>query len=198
MKIEEIGGTSIEPTGGLSHLDILVAPMSYLANIAEVPALDSSNVLSTASLAVVTGDHVFKDGFGFTLLRGIQDKNGLESNLIGDQKQAFENKVTVVVEGTDPAVLGARRLYKGKRPLLVLVREAGSGVYRQLGHTKYPATYSEGASKIAPEYEGENSCTFIFMDKNIVEAPIYRGAIVMQADLSAPVPPVAPRPKPKN
>ncbi|WP_198553783.1 hypothetical protein [Tenacibaculum sp. Bg11-29] len=191
MKIEEIGGTSIEPTGGLSHLDILVAPMSYLINIAEVPALNSAKVLSTASLAIVLGDHVFKPGFGFTLLRGIQDKNGLESNLIGDQKQAFENKVTVVVEGTDPAVLGARRLYKGKTPLLVLVREAGSGVYRQLGHNKYPATYSEGASKIAPEYEGENSCTFIFMDKNIVEAPVYGGAIVMQADLA-----VTPKPKP--
>lgn len=192
IRIEHIGGTDCEPTGGLSHVDILVAFMDDFTSLKELKKLCDPVAANVATkvedLATITGTHTFKTGKGFTKFKAIQDKNGLESSLLGDQKQVFENKLTVLVQGSDAKTLGALRMYKGKQPLVVLAREAGSGRYRQLGHQRYAAFLSEATPKIAPEYEGENNVTFVFTDKNVVAAPIYKGDVTLQPAPTTPTP----------
>lgn len=180
IKIEEIGGTTLEATGGFSHVDILVAPVSHFATIAELLPIEGDGILATtaAAAATITGDHTFNLGFGFAKFNAEQDKNGLESALIGDSK-VFENKLTVMVKGTDADLLGNLRLLKNEK-LIVLAREAGSGRYRQLGHSKYAAEIIEATPTVAAEYEGTNSVTFVIRDKNVVAGPIYTGAITKQ------------------
>lgn len=182
IDLVEIGGTSIEPKGGFSHLDILVAPYDSFDTIAEVTPIEGDGTLATTAIeaATIVGDHAFKTGKGFANFVAIQDKNGLESNMIGDA-QAFENKLTIIVKGSDAATIGALRLLKSyPKGLIVMPREAGSGKFRQLGHTKYAARITEATAKIAPEYEGENTVMFVISDKNHVPAPFYPGTITKQ------------------
>ncbi len=190
IRIEHIGGTDIEPTGGLSHWDILVAFMEDIDTLVELKKLGGDDPTQVAQsveeLSTINGTHTFKQGKGFTRFKALQDKNGIESSLLGEQLQVFENKLTVVVQGSDAAILGALRMYKGKRPLLVLAREAGSGRYRQLGHARYAAYLSEASPKLAPEMEGENNVTFVFSDKSLCAAPIYTGDITY---MPSPTPP---------
>lgn len=180
IKTEELGGTSLEPTGGFSHIDILVASQRFMTKIAGVKDLEGANVATTLEeLAEISEDHLFEAGNGFTKFTAVQDKSGLESPMIGDGKM-FENKLSIFVKGSDAKTLGGIRQFKSERALVVLAREAGSGNYRQLGHAFYPCTISEASPKVAPEYEGENGTILVFMDKNKVAAPIYKGAIVNQ------------------
>lgn len=184
IRLESLGATDCEPTGGLVHNEIFVALLEDLEKIGVLKKMcdsDPANVATTIEeLATITEGHVFKAGKGFTRIKAVQDKNGIESSLIGDQKQVFENKLTVVVQGSDPTVLGALRMYKGMKPLLVLAREAGSGRVRQLGDKSYGAVLSEVTPKVASEKEGENNVTMVFTDKNVVAAPVYTGDINLQ------------------
>ncbi len=182
IKLEVIGGTSIEPTGGFSHVDILIAPIATFATLAALPPIEGDGVLATSAVeaAEISGDHIFLDGYGFAKFKAVQDKNGLESPMLGSKGgRVFENKITVVVRGSDQAVIGSLRLLKNEQ-LIVLARESQSGRYRQIGHAGYAAEISEATPKVAPEYEGDNEAMFIFADKNIVAAPVYTGAITMQ------------------
>jgi hypothetical protein len=180
IKTENLGSLELEPAGGFSHLDILVASQRFMTTIAGVKNLDGANAATTlAELVEVSADHAFEAGYGFTKFTGIKDKNGLESAIIGDGRM-IENKLTVFIEGSDAATLGGIRQFKAEKALVVLAREAGSGRYRQLGHTFYPCTIMEGTSVVAPEFEGLNGTTLVFHDKNKVAAPIYKGAIAYQ------------------
>ena len=180
IKIEEIGGTTLESAGGFSHVDILVAPVDNFDVIGELPPIEGDGVLATtaAAAATISTDHTFKAGFGFAKFRAEQDKNGLESPLIGDSK-VHENKLTVMVKGTDADVLGNLRLLKNEK-LIVLAREAHSGRYRQIGSARYAAEIIEATPTVAPEFEGANTVTFVIRDKSVVAAPIYTGAITTQ------------------
>jgi hypothetical protein len=180
IKIEEIGGTTLEAFGGFSHVDILVATFNSFLTIGGIPQIEGSGTLAltAAEAATISEVHTFKDGFGFAKFIAIQDKNGLESNMIGDAK-AFENKLTIMVKGSDPATIGNLRLLRAER-LIVLAREAGSGNYRQIGHSKYAADITEAKATVAAEFEGENTTMFVISDKNAVAAPFYTGEITMQ------------------
>lgn len=180
IKIEEIGGTTLEAPGGFSHVDILVATIDSLETIAELPPIEGLGTLATTAADAVTisNSHTFKTGFGFAKFKAEQDKNGLESPLIGDAK-VHENKLTVMVRGTDAPLLGKLRLLRGEK-LLILAREAHSGRYRQLGSARYAAELIEATPTVAPEFEGTNSITFVFRDKSVVAAPIYTGDITYQ------------------
>ncbi|WP_435263416.1 hypothetical protein [Tenacibaculum sp. nBUS_03] len=184
IRLETLGGTDIEPTGGMVHDEIYVAFLDDLEKIGSLKSMDGKDTANVATtieeLATITESHMFKEGKGFTRIKAIQDKNGIESSLIGEQKLVFENKLNVVVQGSDPTVLGALRMYKGKKPLLVLAREAGSGRVRQLGDKSYGAILSEGTPKVASEKEGENNVAMVFTDKNVVAAPVYLGDINLQ------------------
>ncbi|SEC45928.1 hypothetical protein SAMN04489761_3052 [Tenacibaculum sp. MAR_2009_124] len=181
INLENIGGTDIEPTGGLVHNEIYVAKMEDFESIAETKKMDDSDPTRVAAtieeLATIEGNHVLKTGKAFIKLNAIQDKNGIESSLIGDAKQVFENKLTVVVQGSDPKLLGSLRLLKGMKPLIVLARESGSGRLRQLGSKNYGAILSEVTPKVAAEKEGENNVTLVFSDKSVVAGPIYKGEV---------------------
>lgn len=184
IRLESIGGTDCEPTGGLVHNEIYVGLLQDFDQIGVLKKMcdaDPANVAKTVEeLATITQGHIFKPGKGFTRLKAVQDKNGIESSLLGDQKQVFENKLTVVVQGSDPTTLGALRMYKGMKPLIVLAREGGSGRVRQLGGKSYGAILSEVTPKVASEKEGENNVTMVFTDKNLVAAPVYTGDITLQ------------------
>ncbi len=185
IKLEQIGGTSYEPTGGFSHVDILIAPTRYFETIAGILPIEGDDTLATTAKAAaeISGDHIFKTGYGFASFKAVQDKNGLESSMLGEKGgKVFENKLTVVVRGTDSDIIGSLRLFKNEQ-LIILAREAGSGRYRQIGHSRYAAELSEATPKVAAEYEGENGVTFVFSDKNVVAAPIYLGAITKQPTL---------------
>lgn len=184
IKLEEIGSSSIEPTGGFSHVDILIAPIRYFTSIATIPPIESDvpgDIATTAALAAtIVGDHTFTVGYGFAKFKAVQDKAGLESPMIGEKGgRVHENKLTVIVRGSDAATIGAMRLMKNEQ-FIILAREAGSGRYRQIGHSRYAAEIEELTPKVAAEYEGGADVTFVFKDKNVVAAPIYPGAITMQ------------------
>lgn len=180
IKLEEIGGTTLESAGGFSHLDIYIAPVDTFESIKELPPIEGLGTLATtaAAAATISETHTFKTGYGFAKFRAEQDKNGLESPLIGDSK-IHENKLTVVVKGTDADILGSSRLLKNEK-LIVLAREAHSGRVRQLGSSRYAAEIIELTPMVAPEFEGANTVTFVIRDKNVVAAPIYAGDITDQ------------------
>lgn len=180
IKLEEIGGTTIEASGGFSHVDLLIARFQDFDTIADAAPIEGDGILATtaAEAATIVGDHAFKVGFGFAKFVAEQDKNGLESALLGDAK-VHENKLTIVLKGTDAGTIGALRLLKNEK-LIVLARQANDGKYRQIGHSKYAAEIIEGSANVAPEYENASMTTFVIRDKNHVAAPYYAGAIVMQ------------------
>lgn len=183
IKIETIGGPSnCEVSGGFSHTEVFIA---FLEDFETVHAPKKRCGLDAATksedLVTITGDHVFKTGCGFSRFKAIEQTVGLETNQIGDPTKSVvqENKLTLQLLGSKPELLGAKRIYKG-RELIVCVPEFGSGNVRQIGSAKYAAKLTESSSKIEGASEGENTTTLVFTDKQMYDAPIYKGELLKQ------------------
>lgn len=182
IKVEEVGGLTCEPTGGLAHLEVRVAPVEWFTSISkpkpicdDIPANEATTF---EEMAEITADHVFGTGYGFMKLKGVQETIGLESTMIGEKRRRlFENKIAAVIAGSTSKLIGFSRWAKNK-DFIVLVTEIESGRVRQIGSALYPASIAELAQKIDPTVEGDNSAAFGFSDKNVVAAPIYAGTVV--------------------
>ncbi|SOS48435.1 hypothetical protein [Tenacibaculum dicentrarchi] len=183
IKIETIGGPSnCEVSGGFSHTEIHIA---FLENFETVHAPKKTCgpdvATNLADLVTINENHVFKPGFGFMVFKAIEQTAGLETSQIGDPTKSpvQENKFTLQLLGSKAEILGAKRLLKG-RELVVCAPEFTSGNVRQIGSAKYGAKLSESSSKIEAVSEGENTTTLVFTDKQMYDAPIYKGELLKQ------------------
>jgi len=179
--VQEIGGVGCEPIGGLAHLEIRIAPVDWFTAIGEPKPLcdpiPANEATTFEEMIDITTDHTFAVGKGFMKLKGIEDTVGIESAMIGNAKRRlFENKLSVLIAGSDAKRLGFTRWAKNK-DFIVLATEIESGRTRQLGTSRRPASISELTGKIDPTPEGDNAAAFVFSDKQVYEAPIYKGII---------------------
>ncbi|WP_233898346.1 hypothetical protein [Tenacibaculum piscium] len=183
IKIETIGGPSdCEVAGAFSHTEVYIGFLEKFETVhAPKKTCGTAAATNLDDLVTINEGHVFKTGFGFMNFKAIEQTVGLETSQIGDPTKSpvQENKLTLQLLGSKPEILGAKRLLKG-RELIVLVPEFGSGNLRQIGSAKYAAKLSESNSKIEPASEGENTTTLVFTDKQMYDAPIYKGDIVKQ------------------
>ncbi|MBE7688448.1 hypothetical protein F6A46_09390 [Tenacibaculum finnmarkense genomovar ulcerans] len=183
IKIESIGGpTGCEVSGAFSHTEVFIAFLEDFETVnAPKKRCGPDAAVKLEDLVTITESHVFKTGCGFTQYKAIEQTVGLETNQIGDPTKSpvQENKLTLQLLGSKPELLGAKRQLKG-RELIVCVPEFGSGNMRQVGSAKYAAKLTESSSKIEQASEGENTTTFVFTDKQMYDAPIYKGDIDKQ------------------
>ena len=101
----------------------------------------------------------------------------IESAFLGEgTNKIFENKSTVVLEGSSKDVIGFSRWVKNQR-LIVLQKESNSGNYRQIGTAKHGAIAAEIESLVNATREGLNRRTFVISDKATYEAPVYSGFV---------------------
>jgi hypothetical protein len=182
IKVEEIGGIACEPTGGFDVREILYADIDWFDTIsAPKPICDEATPANEATtleeMFEISADHTFLTGYGFMTLEGVQESTGLESTMIGEKKRRlFENKLSFLIAGST-AKLGGFTRWAKNRSAIVLVPEAGSGRYRQIGSERFAAEISELVGKVEATVEGDNSKAFTIMDKQAYEAPIYKGTI---------------------
>lgn len=182
INIEEIGGAISETSGGFSHTEIYVAKTIDFETLTEPLKREGDDAATTLEeLVTINATHVFKTDKGFTKIKAIRESVGLETNQIGDVNKSpnQENKLTIQLLGSDPKLLGYKRWLKGE-DLIVLVPEFGTGNFRQIGSAKFAAKAMEMSSKIEQNVEGENSITVVFQDKQLYDAPIYKGDITKQ------------------
>lgn len=183
IKVENIGGATQEPTGGLDVRSIRYADIDWFATIAAPKPLSdlatpANEAISFEELAEVDGDHTFEVGYGFMIIEAVQETAGIESTMIGEKKRRlFENKCSATIAGSHAKLSGFIRWLKN-RSGIVLVTEAESGRVRQIGSERFAAEVAEMTGKIDPTVEGDNSKVITFSDKQVYEAPIYTGAIV--------------------
>ena len=184
IKVEAIGGAGdCEVTGGFSHTEVYVGFLENFASLTEPsPRCGTGAATTLEGLVEIAADHTFNAGFGFTKIKAISETVGLETAQIGSptMSPAQENKLTVQILGSKAEILGFKRLCKG-RDLIVLAPEFGNGQVRQIGSAKYAGRLLESSSKIEATPEGENTTTLVFQDKQLYDAPIYKGAITVQA-----------------
>lgn len=182
IKVENLGGSSPEAIGGFNHRKILIALASWFTTIsapkplhdADTPANEGTNF---AELATITANHVFKSGYGFITVEGVQETTDLTSAGIGNKKnRLFENKQIAVLAGSDAELLGFSRWVKNQ-DLVILTQEVGTSNYRQLGSDTFAASVSEFEGKIEAALEGGNTQTYTLSDKQVYQAPIYAGTV---------------------
>lgn len=183
IKVESVGGQTLEPTGGLDVRSIRYADINWFDTIsAPMPLSDLETPANEATtfeeLAEISVDHTFKVGYGFMKLEAVQESAGIESAMIGEKKRRlFENKCSATIAGSNAKLQGFVRWIKN-RSGIVLVTEAESGRVRQIGSERFAAEVSEMTGKIEAAVEGDNSKTIVFSDKQAYEAPIYKGAVL--------------------
>lgn len=181
IKVENIGSQTCEPTGGFDHRTIKIALLDWF-DVLSTPkpicdATPANEAVNFAEMAEITADHTFKAGYGFMTLKGVQELTDLESAMIGEKRRRlFENKVNFTVPGSDADLLGFTRWLKNK-DFICLVTEIESGRSRQIGSERMAAALAELTGKVEATMEGDNSQLFGISDKQVYQAPIYKGAI---------------------
>lgn len=175
--LEDIGGESAEPVGGLTA-EVLIAEKKHFSAIFDPPALEG--YATYASLVTVAGPHTFTATNGFVKVEGVTETGTIKSTMIGSPgSQIFQNEQVIEVAGSEAELLGFLRVAKNMR-FIALVTEVGTGNVRQLGSSRFPAKYSGIEHAIEAAMEGKNAVTLTIMDKQPWPAPIYTGAITMK------------------
>lgn len=184
IKVEKLGGNEPEASGAVNHKRILFAKLDWFASLdapkplydADTPANEGTTF---AELGSITGTHTFKTGYGFMTLEGVQESTGIESAGIGEKKnRSFENKTDVVLAGSSDVLVGFSRWSKNA-DVIVLLEEHATGILRQIGSERFAASITEFAGKLDPTVEGGSSKTFSISDKQVYEAPVYKGTVTV-------------------
>lgn len=181
IKVEQVGVQTCEPTGGFDHRTIKIALLDWFETIeAPKPLCDptpANEATTFEELSEISGNHTFKTGYGFMTVKGVQELTDLESPMIGEKRRRlFENKVNFTVPGSDAELLGFARWLKN-RDFICLITEIESGRTRQIGSERMAAAIAELTGKVEATMEGDNSQLFSISDKQVYQAPIYKGVI---------------------
>lgn len=179
MDLEDLGGESGEPIGGLAT-KIWYAKKSDFSLIVDPKKMDDENPENVAQdykeLVEITENHVFKTTKCFKTIPFIQETGGIKTAPIGAKGgKLSENELVIEIAGSKAEVLGLMRAIKNE-DLIVLAEEVGTGNIRQLGWSKYGAS-ADCEHELTPTLEGKNSGKITFKDKNTGPASIYKGEI---------------------
>jgi hypothetical protein len=180
--VETLGNDNPEHFGGIVHTNVLFAPLDWFDVIGQPKALhdasDTNNEATTfAELSTISTDHTFKTGKGFMVLTTAIETSDIKSTYLGEStNKIVENKALIVLEDSKPEILGFSRWAKNKRGILLL-QEAGSKQYRQLGSAEHGAIFTELDAMVEALRDGLNRRTITVSDKSRYEAPIYTGTI---------------------
>lgn len=182
IKVEQIGGLTCEPMAGFNHRTIKIALLSWFASIAapkvlcddDTPANEGVNF---EELGEISGTHTFKAGYGFMTLEVLQETASLESPMIGDKKgRLLENKANFHIAGSTSKLIGFNRWIKNK-DFIVLMEEVESGRSRQIGSERFAANVAEFTGIIEGAPEGGNRQEYVVSDKQVMQAPVYKGTV---------------------
>lgn len=178
IKLEDIGGESCEPVGGIADT-LYIAPKKDLTTIKQ-PAETLSGYTAIKDLATIAGPHVAATGKGFTKINGVTETGTIKSTTIGNAGgKIFQNELVIEVAGSSADLLGWLRLVKNLR-FILLAEEIGTGNIRQLGSDRSPAQFTGIEHALEAAQEGKNSVTLTVQDKQPWPAPVYTGAIPMK------------------
>lgn len=179
FNINNIGNQVCEPLGGFA-IEILVGLKSDFQSLAKPKDIcsDSGNAASNfEELGKITGTHVLKAGKKLFKMTAVSESPGLVSPQIGEKgRRLFENTLTLIVPGSDAAIIGAMRWLKNQN-LIVFAKEFGSQNYRQIGSEDLPAWVESNEGAVEAAVEGNNAFTIAFKDKAKGPAPIYAGTL---------------------
>lgn len=178
IKLENIGGESCEPVGGLVA-DLNIAPHTDFTTIVDPPAT-LEDFTAIGDLAKIVGPHIAVATKGFTKIKGVTETGTIKSTMIGNSgAQLFQNELVIEVAGSSVDLLGWLRLVKNLR-FIMLAEEVGTGNLRQLGSKRFPARFTGIEHAIEAAMEGKNSVTLTVQDKQKWPAPVYTGAVPMK------------------
>lgn len=178
IKLENIGGESCEPVGGLVG-ELNIVPHKDLTTIKDPPAT-LTGYTDLKELATIVGPHIAAATKGFTKIIGVTETGTIKSTLIGNSgARLFQNELVIEVAGSSADLLGWLRLVKNLR-FIMLAEEVGTGNLRQLGSDRFPAQFTGIEHAIEAAMEGKNSVTLTVQDKQKWPAPVYTGAIPMK------------------
>jgi len=183
IKVEKVGGLTEEPIGGFNHLNIKVALVEWFSSIAAPKPLQdidtpANEATTFEELAEISGTHTFNAGYGFMNIEALQEKIDIEATPLGEKKgKLFENKANVVVAGSNAKLLGFARWIKNK-DVIVLLQEFENGQLRQVGAERFAAAI-EVTGKIEGAPEGGNTQSYVISDKQVYQAPIYKGTVTV-------------------
>lgn len=177
INLNNIDGTSCEPTGGVAA-EVLFAPVADFTTIGQPPET-MEDYETLGELARVSAAHAFPAGKGFSKVKGVQEMGTLKFTRIGEKKGgAFQNEMTFEVSGHKDELLGFARLTKNA-DLVVMCQEVSSGDYRQFGSKRFPAYITVVDGNIEAAIEGKNSIAFTVQDKQKWPAPVYPSTLAV-------------------
>ena len=177
LALEDIGGESCEPVGGLAAT-AYIALHSDFETINDPADICGDNLgADLDAVGSIAADHVFKADKGFVKLKCIPETGNIQSTLIGERRRRlFQNQLVIEIEGSEANMLGFLRNIKNA-DLVILVEEYGSGRIRQFGSDRLGAWLDGIDSLIEAVIEGKNSATVTMIDKQKWVAPVYKGTI---------------------
>lgn len=177
ISLENVGGESCEPVGGLVG-KVLIAPQKDFTLLNDPPVLEGYETLE--ELVTVAVAHTFPAEKGFSEIEGVTETGTLKSTLIGNTGgKLFQNELVMEVAGSSAKLLGFLRAVKNLK-FVALVEEAGNGQLRQLGSKRFPAMFSGIEHAIEAAQEGKNAVTLTIQDKQRWPAPIYTGVVTLK------------------
>lgn len=179
LVLENIGGECSEPVAGIAS-EILFALRSDFETIEDPKDLCGADAAATleelVTIPAMPG-HKLKVGKKWNKLDTIDETGELTSTQIGEKRRRLlENQASLQVKGSAPSLLGFIRWVKNQ-DLIVLVKEVGSGNYRQFGSSELGAWIETQEHKIEALAEGNNALAITIKDKQKWPAPIYLGDI---------------------
>lgn len=179
LVLENIGGESCEPTAGIAT-EVFFAERSDFETVEDPKDLCGADAAATleelVTIPAMPG-HKLKTGKKWNKLDTVGETGELTTTQLGDKKRRLlENQISLQVAGSAPSLLGFIRWVKNK-DLIFLIREVGTGNYRQLGSDLLAAWVETQEHKIEALLEGNNALTITIKDKQKWPAPIYLGDI---------------------
>ncbi len=178
--LEDVGVASCEPMAGVAT-EVLYAERGDFETVLDPKSLCGTGAAATLDelAEIAVAGHTFKVGKKWNKLTMVAETGEITTTQIGEKKRRlFENQVSVQIAGSSSKLLGWMRWAKNK-DLIVLVREVGTGNYRQFGSDLLSAWTESQEHKLEAAAEGNNSTTVVVKDKQKWPAPVYKGDVML-------------------
>lgn len=179
--LEDVGVASCEPMAAIAT-EVLFAERADFETVVDPKSMCGTGAAATLDelAEIPSPGHVLKAGKKLNKLTTVQETGEVTTTQIGEKKRRlFENQVSIQVAGSSSKLLGFMRWAKN-RDLIFLVREVGTGNYRQFGSNLLPAWTESQEHKIEANAEGNVSATIVIKDKQKYPAPIYKGDVTVE------------------
>jgi len=179
--LEDVGVASCEPMAAIAT-EVLFAERSDFETLVDPKSMCGTGAAATLDelAEIPSPGHVLKAGKKLNKLTIVAETGEVTTTQIGEKKRRlFENQVSIQVAGSSSKLLGFMRWAKN-RDLIFLVREVGTGNYRQFGSDLLSAWTESQEHKIEAAAEGNVSATIVIKDKQKWPAPVYKGDVTVE------------------